>query len=152
MPEPAYFIDTGQNVILNDSAEIAFGQKATLNYKVPANYQYEFITTFITGHRIPVRTPQTVCRIISIMLYKPKGLGGQGRPINLLGQGFPYWEELIGTAQLAFLLAVREQIAGGSNIEIQVENLDAQNAVTCSITLVGEIRETRTERIPTRQA
>ena len=150
MPEPAYFIDTGQNVILNDSVEIAFGQKGTLNYNVPANFQYEFITTFITGHRIPVRTPQTVCRILAIMLYKPKGQGGQGRPINLLGQGFPYWEELIGTAQLAFLLAVREQIAGGSKIEIQVENLDAQKSVTCSITLVGEVRVVKSEKVPVR--
>ena len=151
MPEPAYFIETGQNVILNDSKEIAFGQKATLNYTVPANYQYEFITTFITGWRIPVRTPATVCRINKISLYKPKGQGGQGRPIDLLGQGEPYWEELIGTAQLAFLLAVREQIAGGSKIEIVVENLDGQNSITASITLVGEMREVRTERVPVRR-
>lgn len=150
MPEPAYFIDTGQNVILNDSKTVLHQNKSKLNFKVPANYQYEFITTFITGWRVPVRDPQTVCRIESILLYKPKGEGGQGRPINLLGQGQPYWEELIGTAQLAFLLAVREQIAGGSNIEIIVANLDTQNDVTCSITLVGEVREVRTERVPVR--
>ena len=36
MPEPAYFIDTGQNVILNDSAEVAHGQKAYVFTRVMA--------------------------------------------------------------------------------------------------------------------
>lgn len=136
MPDLSLLIDSGKNLLLNDSLEIDKETKGVLTFNVPGNRNNEFIITFVVGMRIPVRDPLTVVRMNFFKLYRPED---PGRAVDILGQGEPYWEEVFGTAQLQALLAAKERIAGGTKIEIGLENLDDTNSITASVTLIGEI-------------
>lgn len=136
----------GQNVILNDRIDVAFGQKGTLTYEISGVLGQRYVNTYWNGDfRNPVskeQIPGAALRILRIQLFKTMADGGRGLSVDLVMQGEPYVQEVLGTGQLAAMFAAKEKIAANTTLEIEVENVSPDTNYEVSITLFGEMRET----------
>lgn len=137
----------GQNVVLNDREIVAQGQKATLTYEIPGVLGMRFINTYWNADfRNPTtkaRLPDAPIRVRHIKVFKAKDDGGRGLDVDLIMQGEPYVQEILGTGQLGALWSAKERIAANTTLEIEVENVDPADDIEVSLTLLGEMREIR---------
>lgn len=142
----ALAIREGQNQILEDSDELAHGQKATLEFNIPGVQGQGFYLAFINEHKEPSDAVASV-RVNNFTLYKPRERGGRGAAMKLIVQGRPYTDTIMGDGRETFILFALEAIEAKSVLVIEVENVDAAVDLTdYSITLVGELRDIREDR------
>ena len=137
----------GQNVILNDDLNVEHGQKATLTFEIPGVLGQRYVNTYLNGsirdETTKKRLTDPAIRIEFIKLFKPKEDGGRGLDVDLVMQGSPYWQDIVGTGELASMLAAKERIAANTTLEIGIENVSPDTDYDVSITLLGEMRFTR---------
>lgn len=127
-------LDVGQNRILQrGQIDLAPQAEVALTYSLPPG-EAKYKIVYVTGHRDPP-VPYVPVRVTSLKIFR----AGESRAEELI-DGEPFWEEVIGTAQLPFLLAKKE-LVGGNVIEMKVKSTEAPggNNITVSITLIGEI-------------
>lgn len=135
----------GQNQILEDSTgALVHGAGATtLEFNIPGVSGQGFFLAYINRRKVP-ETPDVPVRVANIMVRRPREKGGRGEQINMILQGQPYVDSIMGDGRETFLLFALEALEPKSVVSMDVSNVDpANDLLDFSVVLVGELRDIR---------